>query len=136
MKLTSAQHAVLSSALQRDDGALQLPAYLKGAAAQKLAAKLVGDGLAEELAATGSMPVWRKDDDQPIALRITAAGLGAIQGGSDVKGSALATERKGRSSRGTAGFRTSKHRAARQPKPAAKIAGPRSALGESGSSKQ
>src|SRR5215212_1844498 len=94
MKLTSAQHAVLSSGLRRNDGILQLPANLKGGAAQKLAAKLLADGLSEELAATGSMPVWRKDDDhKPIALRITAAGLEAIQGSPDVKGSAKATKK-------------------------------------------
>jgi len=88
MKLTSAQHAVLSSGLRRNDGILQLPANLRGGAAQKLGVKLVGDRLAEELAATGSMPVWRKDDDhKPIALRITTAGLEAIQGSPDVKGS-------------------------------------------------
>jgi hypothetical protein len=63
MKLTSAQHTVLSSALQRDGGTLQLPANLKGGGAQKLAGKILGDGLAEELAATGSMPLWRKDND-------------------------------------------------------------------------
>ena len=80
MNLTSTQRSVLSSALQRDDGTLQLPGNLKGEAAQKLTAKLVDNSLAEELAATGSMPVWRKDNDQKlIALRITAAGVAAIQ---------------------------------------------------------
>jgi len=102
MKLTSAQHAVLSSGLRRNDGILQLPANLRGGAAQKLGVKLVGDRLAEELAATGSMPVWRKDDDhKPIALRITAAGLEAIQGSPDVKGSAKATKRPGTAQRRT-----------------------------------
>jgi hypothetical protein len=80
MKLTTAQHAVLSSALQRDDGTLELPANLKGGAAQKVMAKLLAQNLAEEIPAHGSMPVWRKDEESPIALRITDTGLAAIHG--------------------------------------------------------
>jgi len=135
VELTSAQHAVLSSALQRDDRTLQLPANLKGGAAQKLVAKLVGDGLTEQLAATGSMPVWRKDDEQkPIGLRITAAGLEAIQGRSALIESKQGTKRKRRSAQRTAPARVSKQRAGhRQP---AKIAALRSASAKSRSSKQ
>jgi hypothetical protein len=81
MKLTSTQRALLSTALQRDDGTLQLPANLKSGAAQKVVGKLLTDGLVEEIPASGSMPVWRKDDDRALALRITAAGLAAIQAG-------------------------------------------------------
>ena len=83
MKLTDTHHAVLSSTLQRDDSTLALPANLKGSAAQKAVAKLLAQGLAKEIPATGTMPVWRKDKkDQPIALQITDAGLAAIPGGS------------------------------------------------------
>lgn len=82
MKLTNTQHAVLSTALQRDDGTLKLPANLKGGAVQKTVAKLLAEGVAEEIPARGSMPVWRKDKEgRPIALQITVAGLAAIQGG-------------------------------------------------------
>ena len=79
MKLTSTQRALLSTALQRDDGTLELPANRKGGAAQKAIGKLLTDGLVEEIPAGGSIPVWRKDDEGPVALRITAAGLAAIQ---------------------------------------------------------
>ena len=81
MKLTSTRRALLSTALQRDDGTLRLPANLKGGAAQKVVDKLLTDGLVEEIPAGGSMPVWRKDDERSVALRITAAGLAALQGG-------------------------------------------------------
>jgi hypothetical protein len=82
MKTTNTRHAVLSSALQRDDGTIKLPANLKGGAAQKLVSKLLAQGFAEEIPACGSMPVWRKDEKgSPIALRITHAGLAAIQSG-------------------------------------------------------
>jgi hypothetical protein len=82
MKLTTTQRTLLSTALQRDDGTLKLPASLKGGAAQKLVGKLLADGLVEEIPARGSMPVWRRDDEQnPTALRITQAGLAAIQAG-------------------------------------------------------
>jgi uncharacterized protein DUF3489 len=87
MKLTTTQRTLLSSALQRDDGTLQLPANLKGGAAQKVVGKLLGDGLVEEIPAPGSMPVWRRDDEQkPTALHITAAGLAAIQAGKALAG--------------------------------------------------
>jgi hypothetical protein len=79
VKLTSTQRALLSTALQRDDGTLRLAANLKGGAAQKIGGKLLTDGLVEQIPASGSMQVWRKDDDRPVALRITAAGLAAIQ---------------------------------------------------------
>jgi hypothetical protein len=81
MKLTSTQRALLSTALQRDDGTLRLPPNLKGGVARKVVLKLLTDGLLEELPASGSMPVWRKEDERPVALCITAAGLAAIQAG-------------------------------------------------------
>jgi hypothetical protein len=93
MKLTTTQRTLLSSALQRDDGTIELPAKLKGGAAQKVVSKLLTDGLIEEIPARGSMPVWRKDaEGRPTALRITAAGLAAIQGDR----AAAATQGRGR----------------------------------------
>jgi hypothetical protein len=86
VKLTSTQRALLSTALQRDDGTLELPPNLKGGAAKKSVGRLLPDGLAEEIPASGSMQVWRKDGDRPVALRITAAGLAAIQAGDRVAG--------------------------------------------------
>lgn len=78
MKLTDTQLVLLSSASQRPDGCAELPANLKGGAAQKLVAKLLGAGLVEEVRAEAEMPVWRKSDDGSFALRITDQGLTAI----------------------------------------------------------
>ena len=86
MKLTSTRRALLSAALQRDDGTLELPSILKGGAARKVIGKLLSNGLVEEIPASGSMPVWRKDDERRVALRITAAGLAAIQAGDAAAG--------------------------------------------------
>ena len=105
MKLTNTQRALLSTALQRDDGTLQLPANLKGGAAQKVVLKLLADGLVEEIPPSGSMRIWRKDDDRPVALRITAAGLTAIQAGGagkQTKKGSAAPHRRGNQKRGEA----------------------------------
>ena len=71
---------LLSAASQREDHGIELAPNLKGGAAQKLVRKLLSEGLIEEVRATGSLPAWRRDDDnQPVALRITQAGLAAIR---------------------------------------------------------
>jgi len=71
---------LISAAAQRQDHGIELAPNLKGGAAQKLVRKLLSEGLIEEVRATGSLPVRRRDDDnQPGALRITQAGLAAIQ---------------------------------------------------------
>jgi hypothetical protein len=84
MKLTSTQRALLSTALPRDDGTLKLRTNLKDGAAQKAMGKLLMDSLLEEGPPSGSMPVRRKDGERAVALRITAAGLAAIQAGDAV----------------------------------------------------
>jgi Protein of unknown function (DUF3489) len=78
-KLTDTQLVILSAAAQRDDRGILLPSNLKGGAAQKLVAKLIGLSLVEEVRVRGDLPVWRRDDDnRPLALRITKRGLAAI----------------------------------------------------------
>jgi hypothetical protein len=77
-KLTDTQLVTLSAASQREDRGIVLPPNLKGGAAQKLVAKLIDLGLVEEIRARGDLPVWRRDDDKPMALRITKGGLKAI----------------------------------------------------------
>jgi hypothetical protein len=80
MKLTDTQLVLLSAASQREDRGIELAPKLKGGAAQKLVRKLLTEGLIEEVRAAGSLPVWRRgDDNQPLALRITKRGLAAIQ---------------------------------------------------------
>ena len=76
-KLTDTQLVMLSAAAQRADGAVELSENPKGAAAQKAAARLLREGLVEEVLAGRDLPAWRRDaSDQPVALLITALGKG------------------------------------------------------------
>jgi Protein of unknown function (DUF3489) len=79
VKLTDTQLLMLSAAAQRADRCIAAPPSL-GAAAQKMAAKLVAKGLAEEIKAKPGAHVWRRDDatGEAYALKLTAAGLKAI----------------------------------------------------------
>ena len=79
MKLTDTQLVLLSAASRREDRAIELPANLKGGAAHKVVAKLLTEGLVEEIRARGSFPVWRRGAEGAFALRITKHGLKAIQ---------------------------------------------------------
>ena len=80
-RLTDTQLVILSAASQRDDRGVELSANVNGEAARKAADKLIRAGLLEEVGAAGSLPVWRRDDDNgPMALRITEQGLEAIDG--------------------------------------------------------
>ena len=72
VKLTDTQLLLLSAASQRDDRALEPAPKLTGGAAGKVVAKLLTEGLVEEVRARGSIPVWRRDDDGPRALRMPA----------------------------------------------------------------
>src|SRR5215216_3170827 len=79
MKLSDIQLVVLSAAAQREDRGIALPPKLRGGAAQKFAAKLLREGLVEEVRARGVLPVWRRDDaNGPMALRMTRSGMKAI----------------------------------------------------------
>jgi len=76
-KLSDAQLVLLSSAAQHPQGAIKLD--LKGAAAKKVAAKLLREGLIEEVPSRGTLPEWRRDDGLgSLALCITKRGLAAI----------------------------------------------------------
>lgn len=80
MPLTDTQLVILSKASQRQDRAVELPPNLKGAPAQKVVTKLLKEGLVEEVRARGSLPAWRRDEEErPFALRITKRGMGAIE---------------------------------------------------------
>jgi hypothetical protein len=80
IKLTDTQIVMLSAAAQRDDRCLVAPRNLKGGAAQKVATKLIDVGLAKEIKAKSTAPVWRQDEQTGLsfALKLTAAGLRAI----------------------------------------------------------
>src|SRR6202521_2025125 len=79
-KLTDTQLVALSTAAQRDDGAVVLPDRLKGGAATKAMKPLLSKGLVKEIRAKPGMPVWRRDEDEArsFALTITRAGRKAI----------------------------------------------------------
>src|SRR5438309_5766158 len=80
MKLSDAQLLILSSASRRIDHSAVLPANLKGSAAKKVVDKLLNEKLLQELRAKDDMPVWRRgDDNRPYSLRMTKAGLRAIE---------------------------------------------------------
>jgi hypothetical protein len=80
MKLSDTQLMILSSASQRTDHAAVLPANLKGSAANKVVNKLLNEKLLQELRAKDDMPIWRRgDDNRAYSLRITRAGLKAIE---------------------------------------------------------
>jgi hypothetical protein len=79
-KLTDNQTALLESASRRDDRCFVLPSNLKGGAAQKVAAKLITEGLAKEVKAKAGLPIWRRDadTDQTYSLKLSAAGAKVI----------------------------------------------------------
>jgi hypothetical protein len=80
MTLSDTQLLILSAASQRTDHAATLPANLKGGAAKKVIDRLLKQKLLQELHAKDDMPVWRRgDDNRPYTLRITKAGLKAIE---------------------------------------------------------
>jgi hypothetical protein len=80
MQLSDTQLLILCSASQRNDHAAVLPANLKGGAAKKVVDRLLKEKLLQELRAKEDMPVWRRgDDNRPYSLRITKAGLRAIE---------------------------------------------------------
>jgi hypothetical protein len=80
MKLSDTQLLILSSASQRAGHTALLPPNLKGSAAKKVVERLLNEKLLQELRAKDDMPVWRRgDDNRPYSLRITKAGLRAIE---------------------------------------------------------
>lgn len=80
MKLSDTQLVILSSASQRSDHAALLPANLKGSAAKKVVDRLLKEKLLQALRSQDDMPIWRRgEDNRPYSLRITKAGLRAIE---------------------------------------------------------
>jgi hypothetical protein len=79
LQLTGPQLIILSAASQREDGGVELPTHLRGEAARKVVQKLLRAGLLEEVRASGSLPIWHRDEQRgPMALRITKDGLASI----------------------------------------------------------
>jgi hypothetical protein len=80
IKLTENQQTLLKGASLREDRCFVLPSNLKGGAAQKVAAKLIAEGLAKEIKAKAGAPIWRRDieSDQAYSLKLSIAGAKAI----------------------------------------------------------
>lgn len=79
MTLSDTQLMLLSSASQREDLLVTLPAPPRTGAARTSLSKLLSQRLVEEVAVSREQPLWRTDDEgQLIGLRITQAGLEAI----------------------------------------------------------
>jgi hypothetical protein len=79
VKLTDTQLRLLAAASQREDRALERPSKLTGGAAGKVVAKLLSEGLVEEIQSRGSLPAWRRNGGDAHTLRITKRGLQAIR---------------------------------------------------------
>ncbi|MBA3518051.1 MAG: DUF3489 domain-containing protein [Rhizobiales bacterium] len=79
-KPSDAQLIVFSAACQRPDrNVLPLPERMKGGAAQKIVASLLGKQLIEEVVAGANEPVWRDGEDGGrTTLRATDAALQAL----------------------------------------------------------
>ena len=72
IKPTDAQILMLSAAARRKDRILAMPPNLKGAAAHKVAAKLIAAGLVKEIKAKTGAPV-NNLRFQAIGIRINAS---------------------------------------------------------------
>jgi Protein of unknown function (DUF3489) len=79
VKLTDTQLRLLAAASRRDDRALERPSNLTGGSAGKVVAKLLTEGLIEEIQSRGSLPMWHRDGDAAHTLRITKRGLQAMR---------------------------------------------------------
>jgi hypothetical protein len=80
INLTDTQLIMLSAAAQREDHCLIVSPKLKGAAALKVANKLISAGFVEEIEAEAPSTIWRRDNEtgQAYALRLLTPGTKAI----------------------------------------------------------
>jgi len=69
MKLSDTQLVLLSTASQHGSRAVILAPDLKGSAAIKVVGGLLREKLVEEIPANGSLPVWRRDEDDSDSSR-------------------------------------------------------------------
>jgi hypothetical protein len=76
-KRTNSQLLLLNAATLREDRCLVPSPTLKGGVAQKVAAKLIAEGLVKEIKAKAEAPVWRRDHESghTYALKLTAVGI-------------------------------------------------------------
>ena len=83
-EISKSQRSMLEAAAARQDRLLELPTNLKGGAANKVVAKLIGAGWIKEIKAPKDAPVWRKDAAVgALALKLTTAGMKTIAAAGD-----------------------------------------------------
>lgn len=77
--LSDAQREVLGAAAQQPEGAVIMPARLKGKAASRIAEALLGKALVREIRAKGELPVWRTDESgKRFVLVLTKTGRALV----------------------------------------------------------
>ena len=80
-KLTDTQMLVLASACERADGIATRPKALNRTAVVKVAAKLLEQGLVQEMPAKLGWPIWRMNDEgKAFSLKILKPGRAVIKG--------------------------------------------------------
>jgi len=79
-KLSDTRLLALAAAAQRNDRCLAPPSKLNGGALKAFATKLIAAGLAREIRAKETSPIWRRDaaTGRTYALKLTAKGEGAV----------------------------------------------------------
>jgi hypothetical protein len=83
-EISETQRSMLEAAAARQDRRLELPTRLRGGAAKKVVAKLIGAGWIKEVNALKDAAVWRRDAaGKAFALKLTAAGMKTIAAASD-----------------------------------------------------
>ena len=88
-KLTDTQLLTLTSAGLRDDRCLAPPPKLTGDAMRAFSAKVIAAGLAREIRAKETSPIWRTDvaTGRTYTLKLTTKGEGAVAKSEPVFGS-------------------------------------------------
>ena len=78
--LTDTQLLTLTSAARRDDRCLAPPPKIRGDALRAFSAKVIAAGLAREIRAKETSPIWRTDvaTGRTYTLKLTAKGEGAV----------------------------------------------------------
>jgi Protein of unknown function (DUF3489) len=81
-EMSEARRLMLQAAAAREDRLLQPPTNVRGAAAKKIASRLIEAGWAKEIKAPKEAPIWRRDaaGGGAFALKLTAKGLKAMAG--------------------------------------------------------
>jgi len=91
-RLTDTQLILLANAAKRDDGAITVPAKLKGDAPNKAIEPLLSRKFCKMVPKTGQLPLWKHGaNGEPLSLVITPEGLAAI--GVEASASKAATAR-------------------------------------------